>query len=868
MALSKTYNPAEHEADIYKLWEDSGAFKPAGDSKLEPFSIILPPPNANGNLHTGHAMYTVEDILTRYHRMRQRPTLWLPGTDHAGIETQVVFERQLAKDGKSRFDFSREEFYQRTMDFTLANQKNMLDQMRQLGFSLDWSKQKFTLDDNIIDIVYKSFKQMHDDGLVYRANRIVNWCPHCRAAFADIEIKYQERIDPLYYIKYGPFVLATVRPETKFGDTAIAVNPKDERYQQYIGQEIEIDDVLGKAKLQVIGDDMVDPDFGTGVIKVTPAHDPVDWDMGQRHDLEVKQAIGTDGTLTEIAGKYAGMSVDDARTQVAHDLEERGLMDHIEMDYKHNVAIHDRCGTVIEPLVTEQWWVKVEPLVGPAIKAIESGAVTIVPSRFKKPALEWLRNLRDWNISRQIVWGIKIPVFYRTGDDESKEPYLIATDETEAEAYYGKGKYEAETDTFDTWFSSSQWPFATLQATGDFEQFYPTSVMDTGRDILYIWVTRMIMMGLYRTGKVPFKTVYLHGMVTDEHGKKMSKSKGNVINPLEVTKQYGTDALRLALTIGISPGNDGELSGRKVEGYRNFCNKLWNVARFIIDKAENGTQTSSSGLARGSTTDSRLLGNDVAYSPAPPQAKSLADHWILSRLSEVTASVTKDFDKYQFSSAGQAIYALLWDDFADWYIEASKTDTNLDVLVYGLETIIKLLHPIAPFVTEVIWQNLAWKKQNLITADWPSAGKSESDLVAQFGQLQTVIIELRKLKSELGGAKNAVTSDQLLLGNADLINSLAGVGITAGQGRGLALTDTQLAVWLDVDKAVIKNYLVSLKRKRDEQQSRGERAQAMLDNHGFMAKASAEAKAQQQAIAAEAGQLVSKLDEQIAKIQA
>ena len=842
MALSKTYNPGEYEADIYKLWEQSGAFKPAGDPKKEPFSIVLPPPNANGNLHTGHAMYTVEDIMTRYHRMRQQPTLWLPGTDHAGIETQVVFERELAKDGKSRFDFSREAFYQQTWDFTMKNKQNMLDQMRQLGFSLDWSKLKFTLDEDIIKIVYDTFKQMHKDGLVYRANRIVNWCPHCEAAFADIEIKYQERIDPLYYLKYGPFVLATARPETKFGDSAVAVNPKDERYKKYVGQEIEVEGLIGKFKIKVIADNHVDPDFGTGVIKVTPAHDPNDWEIGLRHGLEVKQVIGTDGRLTEIAGKYAGMTVADAREQVAHDLEERGLMDHVEMDYKHNVAVHDRCGTVIEPLVTEQWWVKVAPLVKPAIQAIKSGEVAIVPARFKKQAIDWLANLRDWNISRQIVWGIRIPVYYSLSADETKDEYLIAETEAEAEAYYGKGNYEAEIDTFDTWFSSSQWPFATLQTTGDFDQFYPTSVLDTGRDIIYQWVTRMIMMCLYRTGQVPFRTVYLHGLVQDAKGQKMSKSKGNVINPLDLTAKYGTDSLRLALTIGIGAGNDGPLSDQKVEGYRNFCNKLWNVGRFVLEKASDN------------------------YSPAPPEPKSLADQWIMARLSTAITSVSRDIEGFNFSNAGQTVYSLLWDDFADWYIEASKTQVNLSVLVYGLEIILKLLHPFAPFVTEAIWQNMAWQKCNLIVETWPEANTTQAH-AKDFDEIKLLIGELRSLQKELGvSKKDVLTEEKTLLDNAVLIKQLAKTTIKAGQGRGLALTASQLEAWLEVDDATIQKHLDALKQKRDEQHSRGERAAKLLTNSGFKANASEEAQQQQTNIVAETKLLIARLDEQITKI--
>ncbi|GAC1369575.1 MAG: hypothetical protein NVSMB39_1510 [Candidatus Saccharimonadales bacterium] len=594
--LNKTYDPAKYESDIYAKWEASGAFKPKANPDKDPFSIIMPPTNANGSLHAGHAMYVIEDIMVRYRRMLGHPTLWLPGADHAGIETQVVYERELQKEGKSRFDLGREEFYKQVWDFTQSNMAGMNDQIRKLGFSVDWSRMKFTLDDDIVSTVYDTFKELHEAGYIYRGNRIVNWCPFCRSAFADIEISYREQADPLYYVKYGPFVLATVRPETKFGDTAIAVHPEDERYKDLVGTPIQAEDLLGPVELKVIADNYVNPEFGTGAVKVTPAHDPNDWEMGQRHNLEVKPVIGTDGTLTELAGRYAGMPVAEARIQVAHDLEERGLMEHIDMNYTHTVGYHDRCGTVIEPLVVEQWWLKVYELKKPALAAIKSGEITFVPERFTKVALDWLENLHDWNISRQNWWGIRSPAYYNATGDSSKPEYVIGT-EAEAKVAYGEGGYEAETDNFDTWFSSGQWPFATLMATGDFDKgFYPTSVMETGRDILFLWVTRMIMFGLFKTGQVPFHTVYLHGLVTDGTGKKMSKSKGNVINPLAMTDKYGTDALRLALTIGNTAGNDGALSEAKIEGYRNFNNKLWNVARFILGQ----------------------LPDD--YSPAPPRA--------------------------------------------------------------------------------------------------------------------------------------------------------------------------------------------------------------------------------------------------------
>jgi valyl-tRNA synthetase len=777
-SMPKAYQPGDYEERLYKVWEESGAFKPNLSAPKSPFSIILPPPNANGNLHTGHAMYVVEDIMVRYRRMQGHPTLWLPGTDHAGIETQVVFERELAKEGKSRFDFSPSEFYDAALAYTKQNQHNIVSQLKSLGFSLDWSRLKFTLDDDIIETVYETFKRLEADGHIYRGDRIVNWCPHCRSSFADIEIKHRDQIDPLYYVKYGPFVVATVRPEPMFADTGIAVHPDDERYQQWIGKEVEVDLLWGPRKLKVIGDRHVDPDFGTGVVKITPAHDPNDWEMAQRHDLEVISGIGTDGLLTEAAGRYAGMTVLEARDAVAHDLEERGLIDHIDMNREHSIAYHDRCGNLIEPLVTEQWWIRVEELKKPAIAAVKNGEINIVPARFKKSYIDWLENLRDWNISRQSWFGIHIPVYYNAGSDKSKKPYIVTNDEAEAKAYYGEGNYERETDTFDTWFSSGQWPFATLMATGDFDTFYPTTVMETGRDILFQWVTRMVMLGMYRTSKVPFENVYLHGLVNDAHGKKMSKSKGNVLNPLELTEEYGTDALRLALTIGITPGNDGALSNEKVKGYRNFCNKLWNVARFVLAKIP------------------------ADYSPVQPQITSNADHYMARELSAASDFVTEQIEAYRFSEAGQALYSLLWDKFADLYIEYSKSELNPDMLATSLDAILRMLHPIAPFVTEAIWQELPWTDSQLITEQWPNiqlaydgkkADKFEREIIDLIAQKAAGEDAQRRkaLERELALKQNAVRiSEQKLASEAFVTNAPSEV-VEAERKR---LDDAKIAV--------------------------------------------------------------------------
>ena len=792
--MAKAYQPGEYEKRLYQLWEEADSFKPNLAATKSPFTIILPPPNANGNLHTGHAMYVVEDIMVRYRRMQGHPALWLPGTDHAGIETQVVFERELAKEGKSRFDFTPGEFYDAALAYTKQNQHNIISQLKSLGFSLDWSRLKFTLDDDIIETVYETFKRLEADGHIYRGDRIVNWCPHCRSSFADIEIKHRDQIDPLYYVKYGPFVIATVRPEPMFADTAIAVHPRDERYQQWIGKEVEVELLWGKRKLPVIADEHVDPEFGTGVVKVTPAHDPNDWDMAQRHGLEVIQGIGTDGLMAEGAGRYAGMTVLEARDAVAKDLEERGLIDHIDMNREHSVAYHDRCGNLIEPLITEQWWIRVEELKKPAIEAVKSGQINIVPARFKKSYIDWLENLRDWNISRQSWFGIHIPVFYNANASNGKKPYIISANESDAIEYYGEGNYEAETDTFDTWFSSSQWPFATLMATGDFDTFYPTTVMETGRDILFQWVTRMVMLGIYRTGRIPFENVYLHGLVNDAHGKKMSKSKGNVLNPLELTEEYGTDALRLALTIGITPGNDGALSNEKVKGYRNFCNKLWNVARFTLSKIP------------------------ADYSPDSPELSTNADHYMARELTQANAFVTKQIEAYRFSEAGQALYSLLWDKIADRYIEYSKNELNPAMLATALETTLRLLHPIAPFVTEAIWQELPWTSSLLISEQWPNlsldydkakADKFEREIIELIAQKAAGENAQRRkaLERELALKQNAVQISENKLANAAFVDNAPTEVVEAERKR------------LDDAKIAVKELQTSIKALEDSSQA-------------------------------------------------
>jgi len=846
--LEKDYEPSQYEKALYDRWESSGAFKPtentSNDASKAPYTIIMPPLNANGGMHAGHGMYVVEDIAARYRRMQGHPTLWLPGTDHAGIETQVVYERLLAKKGQSRFDLGREEFYRQVLAFTTENSPNIINQFRSMGFSADWSRLKFTLDADIVKIVYATFKKMHDDGHVYRGNRIVNWCTSCRSSFADIEVKFIDREDALYTLDYGSVRIATTRPETIFADSAVAVNPKDKLNGELVGGTATIP--LIDRPVPIIADEHVDLHFGTGALKVTPAHDKNDYEIGRRHSLPEISVIDLDGRLINVPEKYAGLTVVEARAAVLADLEAADRL--IETKpLTHSVGTHDRCGTVIEPLITEQWYLRVSQLNAPVIEAFEKGEISIYPDRFKKIALDWLRNEHDWNISRQNWFGIRMPIFYKESNDPDKTPYIVAADEAEAREYYGEGNYRAETDVFDTWFSSGQWPYVTLMATGDFDKgFFPTSVMMTGRDILTKWVTRMTMFSLYTTGSIPFKDVYLWGLVNDEHGKKMSKSKGNVLNPIEMTDKFGTDALRLALTIGITPGNDGTLSERKIEGYRNFCNKLWNVGRFILGQQPDG------------------------YSPIAPIAKSPADHWIMSKIDQAIEDVTASIEDYRFSEAGQTVYSLLWDDFADWYVEASKVDPNYDVLIYGLETILKLIHPIAPFVSEAIWSHLVWNKDMLIATAWPTRTKTEINAgsVKIFEQAQEVVAKVRALATEEQLSRpTVVTTDAGLAASADLVCHLAKAGKLnlVKEGTGFYLGSVAPA-WVVASAEQVAARRHRLAAQREEKGKYVASLEAKLSNERFVTHAPEPVIAEVRGKLNETRELLKRLEQQLADL--
>lgn len=697
--MDKVYDHKLVETDTYTKWEENGYFSPEVNPTGKPFTIVLPPPNANGSLHFGHAMMVLEDILIRYRRMQGYAALWVPGADHAGFETQFVFEKRLAEQGKSRFDYDRESLYQMIWEYVQENKGGMENQLRKLGFSLDWSRAKFTLDEDIIKIVHQTFKKMYDDGLVYRSERLVNYCTFDGTSFSDLEVEYVERKSPLYYIKYGPLVLATTRPETKFGDTAVAVHPQDARYKQYIGQTIDIETVLGPAKISVVGDEMVDPEFGTGVVKITPAHDFNDFEVSQRHNLPLKQVIGYDGKMNDHAGKFAGLYAKQARKAIVEEMQAKGLIEKIDEDYTHRVGLCYKCKNVIEPLPREQWFVKVKPLAKKALDAIVAKEINIYPANFETQYSQWLENLRDWNISRQIVWGIRIPAWRNIHTGE----WMV----TDGDAPEG-GEWEQDTDTFDTWFSSGQWPFATLKTTkeGDFEKFYPTSVMETGYDILRAWVSRMVMLGYYVTDQKPFSDIVLHGLVNDPLGKKMSKSKGNVVNPLEVVEQYGADAVRFALVYGTALGHDQSLSYPKLDAMRKFTNKLWNMGRFIEMKKPEGSQfTVLSSLKE--IGEVAMHENDKA---------------MIKKVKTLTDDVTRLLDSYDFNHASQNLYEFAWHEFADVYIEdvKSRIDENSFIILNSLFLILlKLLHPFMPFVTEEINKQLKLTDEMIIISQWP-----------------------------------------------------------------------------------------------------------------------------------------------------
>lgn len=713
--MEPKFSPAEVEEKIYAFWLKNNYFKNK-NGKL--YTILMPPPNANASLHAGHGMYAIDDIMIRWKLIQGYNASWIPGMDHAGFETQYVYEKNLAKQDKSRMDFDRQTLYENIFKFVKDNSGLIYQQFKRLGFLADWSRSVFTLDEKVIDYVHKTFKKMFDDKLVYRSDYIVNYCIYCGTSLSELEVQHIERIDPLYYIKYGPFVLATVRPETKFGDTAVAVNPKDKRYKKWVGKEVEVEGLLGKFKLKVIADDYVDPKFGTGVVKITPAHDPNDFLVGKRHNLQVKQVIDLYGRLTAVAGPYQGLKVKIAREKVVADLQNKGLIEKIDKDYKHAVTVCYKCNRDLEPTIIPNWFIKVESLKKPVISAVKKNEVKFYPAKYKKQILDWLEVMHDWPISRQVVWGIRIPVWYSVSDnpnlhvvflDKNKQKKIgrvvdllkdhnlseienglqKLTAEKDAKFLVSKDKpgenYLQETDTFDTWFSSGQWPLVTLNEE-EYTTRFPTDVLGTLSDILPFWVSRMIMFSLYLRQELPFKNVYLWPKVTDAKGQKMSKSKGNVVNPIDLVNKYGADAFRASLVFGIAQTSQVPISDDRVRAMRNFANKVWNIGRFIKI--------------------------NLPMSNVKCQMSKPID--VLNKLNkeseEIKNRYKKHMEKYEFSRAFDLLYEFIWHRFADYYIEELK-DGVINGKIEVLEALkktyfesLKMLHPFMPFVTEAVWQ--------------------------------------------------------------------------------------------------------------------------------------------------------------------
>lgn len=821
MKLAKAYEPNQYEPNIYALWETSGAFKPTGEGK--PFSTVMPPPNANGNLHLGHALdMGLKDITVRYKRMTGHDTIYIPGADHAGFETWVVYEKELQKKNQSRFDFTREQLYSQVWSFVEQQRGNMELQVRALGTSASWDDLVFTLDTKVIKTVHKTFKKLWDDGLIYRGERIVNYSTKYQTSYADIEVDHKTEKGTLWHIAYplidkiGEIIIATTRPETLFGDVAVAVHPNDARYKDMIGKHVILP--LTGREIPIIADEYVDPAFGTGAVKITPAHDPNDFEVGKRHNLPRLQVIDFDGTMMNVPEQFHGLDVEHARKRTLAALQAEELI-RKEETIEHTVGYDYKSGLPIQPLIKDQWFLKMEPLAKKALEVIEAGDITFYPASRKQILVQYLKGIRDWNLSRQIPWGIPIPAFVNETDDTD----WIFNENVDEKTIVVDGKtYKREEDTFDTWFSSGQWPFITTEALegGDLSRFFPTDLMETGTDLLDRWIARMIMLSLYVTGKIPFKNVYLHGMVLDEHSQKMSKSKGNVINPMELVSEYGSDALRLGLIASRSPGQNQAFSVDRVIAGRNFCNKLWNIARFIEHK----------------------LGDN--YQPGRPVAVSLADHWIVSELQTAKETIERTLNDYRYAEAGEAMYHAIWDSVADWYIEASKDQDNPDLLAWVLDTSLKLAHPFAPFVTETIWQTLPWHNSLLISEDWPEIIAFGSISAAEFTQLQQIIAEARFVASSLPGNERyglLYQNDTLIEENKDLIKRLAKLsGVAAVETpRGLRLALSNHDAWLDVSEKTLEEHKVNLETRLATTHQEIATLNGRLSNENYVAKAPA-----------------------------
>lgn len=870
MKLPKIYEPTEYEDDIYALWERSNAFVADPTSNKPKFSISMPPPNETGTLSLGHSLFlTLQDIMIRHARMQGMDALWLPGTDHAALAVNAIIEKKLSEEGTDKHQIGRDEFMKRTREFVGNSRETMIGQMRAMGASADWTRLRYTLDPALSRAVNETFIKMYSDGLIYRGHRIVNWDPNLQTNVSDDEVEYKEETTKFYTLKYGPFEIGTARPETKFGDKYVVMHPDDERYAEYKhGDTFEAEWINGKITATIIKDEAIDPSFGTGVMTITPWHSMVDFEIAERHGLDKTQIIDFHGKLLPVAEEFEGMDITEARPKIIEKLKAKGLVVKTDENYVHNIAINERGKGVIEPQIRLQWFIDVNKQVVEwkgekrSLKevlqsVVRDGDINIIPSRFEKTYFHWIDNLRDWCISRQIWWGHRIPVWYRQDADGREETYVGMTPPTDQSE--GWREWEQDPDTLDTWFSSSLWTWSTLldpeaatdptntledlfAKSPDFQAYHPTTVLETGWDILFFWVARMILSTTYMTGHVPFNNVYLHGMVRAEDGKKMSKSRPeSIVDPLTVIPKYGTDALRMALIMGVSPGNDQNWSTGKIEANRNFCNKLWNIARYV-----EGT-----------------LGEEL-QPDAHPEPVSVADHWVLNRLNEVSTLVSEHISNYRFSEAYDLVYHTIWDDVADWYIEAAKSAQNASVLNFALETCLKLAHPFAPFVTETIWQTLHEDETSLLTlAPWPEAVTCDVDKASQFEKVKAVVSEARTIKTMLGVATTSlsVVDAPVILENAELVKRLARLSeITEGEGSGLQLTQTDEKAWLDIDEETARTFVGKLQDQKVVAEKQIENIEKRLSNEAYVAKAP-------EKLVAQSREQLSDLKAELSKIQ-
>ncbi len=841
--IEKTYEPGNVESRLYKKWCDNGYFHAEVDSKKQPYTIVIPPPNVTGQLHMGHALdETLQDILIRFKRMQGYNALWIPGTDHAGIATQIKVEEALRKEeGLTRYDLGREKFLERVWDWKKQYGDRIITQLKTLGSSCDWDRERFTMDEGCSKAVREVFVNLYDKGLIYRGNRIINWCPKCTTALSDAEVEYTEQDGNFWHIKYpvegeeGRFItIATTRPETMLGDTAIAVNPEDERYMDIIGKNVIIP--LVNRAIPIVGDEHADKDFGTGAVKITPAHDPNDFEVGQRHNLPIIKVMNDDATINKLGGKYEGLDRYEARKAIVADLEEGGYLVKIE-PHAHNVGCCYRCGTTVEPLTSDQWFVKMAPLAEEAIRVVKEGEVKFVPDRFSKTYLNWMENVHDWCISRQLWWGHRIPAFYC---DDCGEMTVSKTDIDTCPKCGGKVKQE--NDVLDTWFSSALWPFSTLgwpDKTKELEYFYPTATLVTGYDIIFFWVARMIFSGMEHMKEIPFKHVFIHGLVRDSQGRKMSKSLGNGVDPLEVIKEYGADALRFTLATGNAPGNDMRYYPERVEASRNFANKIWNAARFV------------------------LMNIDIEEISLPDSPK-MEDKWILSRLNSTIREVTDNLEKFELGIALQKLYDFVWDEFCDWYIELVKprlygTDADSKknaekTLCYVLSNFLKLLHPFMPFVTEEIYCSLPVSDETIVTSAWPTYSDSLNfpKEEEEIGAVCEAIKAIRNLRTSMNVPPSRKAAMYIVTKNPSLYEAgsvffekLAGAAsVTVGDSDAIVPEGCVNAVAPGATIFMPTGELVDTEKERErltkeKKRLEGEiaRVEKMLSNEGFVSRA-------------------------------